>query len=452
MSLGRILVVEDDSALREAIVDTLQLGDFEVLSVDNGLSALAVLGEEEISLVFSDIRMDGMDGYALLQRLRALKPHLPVVLMTAYGTIEQAVSAMKDGAVDYIVKPFEASLLLEKAQRYLNVDASSEDDFVAVDAQTQKIKRLAQKVAASDASVMITGESGTGKEVLARYLHQQSGRAQGPFIAINCAAIPETMLEATLFGYEKGAFTGAVKSMPGKFEQAQKGTLFLDEIGEMNIELQSKLLRVLQEREVERLGSDKPIALDVRVLSATNINFEQAIKSHKFREDLYYRLNVFPLHLAPLRERPLDIIPIAERLIARHYAGAQLLPSLTNEAKARLMEYAWQGNIRELDNVVQRAMVLQAGEWITAEDILLDARSLWQDIKESETSTDEFVEGGLSEPVVMQDLKEQEIKLILSTLRLQAGNRARTAEVLQMSPRTLRYKLAKLRDAGYDVD
>ncbi|MBP7900512.1 MAG: sigma-54-dependent Fis family transcriptional regulator [Gammaproteobacteria bacterium] len=452
MSLGRILVVEDDSDLREAIVDTLQLGDFEVLSVDNGLSALAVLGEEDISLVFSDIRMDGMDGYALLQRLRALKPHLPVVLMTAYGTIEQAVSAMKDGAVDYIVKPFEASLLLEKAQRYLNVDASSEDDFVAVDAQTQKIKRLAQKVAASDASVMITGESGTGKEVLARYLHQQSGRAQCPFIAINCAAIPETMLEATLFGYEKGAFTGAIKSMPGKFEQAQKGTLFLDEIGEMNIELQSKLLRVLQEKEVERLGSDKPIQLDVRVLSATNINFEQAIKAHKFREDLYYRLNVFPLHLAPLRERPMDIIPIAERLIARHYAGAQLVPSLTNEAKERLMGYAWQGNIRELDNVVQRAMVLQAGEWITAEDILLDARSLWQDVKESETLTDEIVESGLNEPVVMQDLKEQEVKLILSTLKLQAGNRARTAEVLQMSPRTLRYKLAKLRDAGYDVD
>ncbi len=452
MSLGRILVVEDDSALREAIVDTLQLGDFEVLSVDNGLSALAVLGEEEISLVFSDIRMDGMDGYALLQRLRALKPHLPVVLMTAYGTIEQAVSAMKDGAVDYIVKPFEASLLLEKAQRYLNVDASSEDDFVAEDPQTQKIKRLAQKVAASDASVMITGESGTGKEVLARYLHQQSGRAQGPFIAINCAAIPETMLEATLFGYEKGAFTGAVKSMPGKFEQAQKGTLFLDEIGEMNIELQSKLLRVLQEREVERLGSDKPIALDVRVLSATNIDFEQAIKAHKFREDLFYRLNVFPLHLAPLRERPLDVIPIAERLIKRHYAGSHSLPSLTDEAKERLMTYAWQGNIRELDNVVQRAMVLQAGEWITVDDILLDARTLWQEVKENDVSTDAQEETGSTEPLVMQDLKEQEIKLILTTLKLQAGNRARTAEVLQMSPRTLRYKLAKLRDAGYDVD
>jgi two-component system, response regulator FlrC len=452
MSLGRILVVEDDSALREAIVDTLQLGDFEILSVDNGLSALAILGEEEISLVFSDIRMDGMDGYALLQRLRALKPHLPVVLMTAYGTIEQAVSAMKDGAIDYIVKPFEASLLLEKAQRYLNVDASSNDDFVAVDAQTQKIKRLAQKVAVSDASVMITGESGTGKEVLARYLHQQSGRSQGPFIAINCAAIPETMLEATLFGYEKGAFTGAVKSMPGKFEQAQKGTLFLDEIGEMNIELQSKLLRVLQEREVERLGSDKPIALNVRVLSATNIDFDHAIKTHKFRADLFYRLNVFPLHLAPLRERPSDIIPIAERLIARHYASSRGVPSLTEGAKERLTTYAWQGNIRELDNVVQRAMVLQAGDWIAADDIMLDARSLWQDARENDVTTNAEGEMGSSEPVVMQDLKEQEIKLILTTLKLQAGNRARTAEVLQMSPRTLRYKLARLRDAGYDVE
>lgn len=452
MSLGRILVVEDDHALRDAIVDTLQLGDFDVLSVDNALSALAILGEEEISLVFSDIRMDGMDGYALLQRLRALKPHLPVVLMTAYGTIEQAVSSMKDGAVDYIVKPFEASLLLEKAQRYLNVDASSEDDFVAVDPQTQKIKRLAQKVAASDASVMITGESGTGKEVLARYLHQQSLRSQGPFIAINCAAIPETMLEATLFGYEKGAFTGAVKAMPGKFEQAQRGTLFLDEIGEMNVELQSKLLRVLQERELERLGSEKTITLDVRVLSASNINFDDSIKQHKFREDLYYRLNVFPLHLAPLRERPLDIIPIAERLILRHHNALYAVPTLTEEAKESLIAYPWQGNIRELDNVIQRALVLQTGDRIELTDLLYDARSLWADdiesVKDIDDKDDSLV---FSEPSVLQDVKEQEVKLILNTLKLQAGNRAKTAEVLQMSPRTLRYKLAKLRESGYDV-
>jgi two-component system response regulator FlrC len=451
VSLGRILIVEDDVSLREAIVDTLQLGDFEVLSVDNGLSALAVLNEDDdISLVFSDVRMDSMDGYALLQRLRALKPHLPVILMTAYGTIEQAVSAMKDGAVDYLVKPFEASLLLEKARRYLNSDASSEDDFVAVDPNTQKIKRLAQKVAQSDASVMITGESGTGKEVLARYLHQHSPRAKGPFIAINCAAIPETMLEATLFGYEKGAFTGAVKAMPGKFEQAQQGTLFLDEIGEMSVDLQSKLLRVLQEREVERLGGDAPIALDVRVLSATNIDFNEAIKSHKFREDLFYRLNVFPIHLSPLRERPLDIIPIAERLITRHADGRNALPILDEAAKKMLTSYHWQGNIRELDNVIQRALVLSSGETITSADILIDARSLWHE--ENAETVDNMMSDSDQNPVVMQDLKQQEIKLILKTLKLQAGNRARTAEVLQMSPRTLRYKLAKLREEGYDVE
>jgi two-component system response regulator FlrC len=459
VSLAKILVVEDDASLREAIVDTLELGKFDVVAADNGLSALAVLGEDEdISLVFSDIRMDGMDGYTLLKRLRALKPHLPVVLMTAYGTIEQAVSAMKDGAVDYIVKPFEANLLLEKAQRYLNADASSDDDFVAIDPMTQKIKRMAQKVSASDASVLITGESGTGKEVLARFIHQQSPRAKGPFIAINCAAIPEAMLEATLFGYEKGAFTGAVKSMPGKFEQAQQGTLFLDEIGEMNADLQSKLLRVLQEREVERLGGDKLIALDVRVLSATNIDFDQAIKTHKFREDLFYRLNVFPVHLPPLRDRIQDVIPIAERLIARHCDGRRAVPVLEESAQKILEAYHWPGNIRELGNVIQRALVLSDQD-ISAEHILIDARSLWQTVDDEVVvkasnkphKQDEVLEDEAGAPMVMQDLKQQEIDLILKTLKLQAGNRAKTAEVLQMSPRTLRYKLARLKEDGYDV-
>lgn len=459
MSLAKILVVEDDASLREAIVDTLELGKFDVVAADNGLSALAVLGEDEdISLVFSDIRMDGMDGYTLLKRLRALKPHLPVVLMTAYGTIEQAVSAMKDGAVDYIVKPFEANLLLEKAQRYLNADASSDDDFVAIDPMTQKIKRMAQKVSASDASVLITGESGTGKEVLARFIHQQSPRAKGPFIAINCAAIPEAMLEATLFGYEKGAFTGAVKSMPGKFEQAQQGTLFLDEIGEMSADLQSKLLRVLQEREVERLGGDKLISLDVRVLSATNIDFDQSIKTHKFREDLYYRLNVFPVHLPPLRDRVLDVIPIAERLIARHCDGRRAVPVLEESAQKLLEAYHWPGNIRELGNVIQRALVLSDQD-ISAEHILIDARSLWQTVDDDSAvkpksmihAVGDRIEDDTAAPMVMQDLKQQEIDLILKTLKLQAGNRAKTAEVLQMSPRTLRYKLARLKEDGYDV-
>lgn len=447
MNIAKILVVEDDSSLREAIVDTLEIGGFEVVSVDNGLSALAVLGEDEgIGLVFSDIRMDGMDGYALLKRVRGLKPYLPVVLMTAYATIEQAVSAMKDGAVDYIVKPFEANLLLEKAQRYLNTDASTEDDFVAVDAVTQKMKRMAQKVAQSDASVLITGESGTGKEVLARYVHQHSSRATGPFVAINCAAIPETMLEAILFGYEKGAFTGATKAMPGKFEQAQKGTIFLDEIGEMSIDLQSKLLRVLQEREVERLGGEKLIPLDVRVLSATNIDFKEAFKTHKFREDLYYRLNVFPIHLPPLRERKDDVVPIAQKLLLRHCDTRRPCPMLTESVGKLLLEYDWPGNIRELDNVMQRALVLSDGD-IQQEHILIDATALW-----GEKSVDRLEDEELPESqMVLQDLKQQEIELIVKTLQGQNGNRGKTAEMLQMSPRTLRYKLAKLREAGYDV-
>lgn len=452
MNVAKILVVEDDGSLREAIVDTLELGGFDVISVDNGLSALAVLGEDDgISLVFSDIRMDGMDGYALLKRVRALKPYLPLVLMTAYGTIEQAVSAMKDGAVDYIVKPFDASLLLEKAQRYLNTDASSDDDFVAVDTITQKIKRMAQKVAQSDASVLITGESGTGKEVLARYIHQNSSRAKGPFVAINCAAIPETMLEATLFGYEKGSFTGAMKAMPGKFEQAQKGTIFLDEIGEMSIDLQSKLLRVLQEREVERLGGEKMIALDVRVLSATNIDFKEAFKTHNFREDLYYRLNVFPIHLPPLRERTGDIAPIAQKLLARHCDTRRPYPALSESAERLLIAYRWPGNIRELDNVMQRALVLSDAD-IDDEHILIDATNLWGDRSDvdavdGDDDGDELSSGQM----VIQDLKQQEIDLIIKTLKLQNGNKGKTAEVLQMSPRTLRYKLARLREAGYEV-
>jgi len=272
MSFAKILVVEDDAELQEALVDTLMLNGFEVLGVSCAEAALVAL-DDDIGMVFSDIRMDGMDGYTLMQRIRAIKPYLPIVLMTAYGTIEQAVSAMKAGAVDYIVKPFEAKVLVEKANVYFNRDASSEDDFVVADSVTQQLKTMAKKVAQSDASILISGDSGTGKEVLARYIHNQSPRAKQPFVAINCAAIPENMLEAMLFGYEKGSFTGAAKAMPGKFEQAQNGTLFLDEIGEMKADLQAKLLRVLQEKEVERIGGLKLIQLDVRILSASNIEF-----------------------------------------------------------------------------------------------------------------------------------------------------------------------------------
>jgi len=229
MSIAKILVVEDDSELQEALVDTLELNGFEVVAVSSAEDALVAL-DDEIAMIFTDIRMDGMNGYDLMTRIRAIKPYLPIVLMTAYGTVEQAVEAMKAGAVDYILKPFEADVLVEKAKSYFYRDASSDEDFVVADPTTIQLKALAQKVAESDTSVMITGESGTGKEVLARFIHNHSTRNKEPFIAINCAAIPENMLEATLFGYEKGAFTGALKAMPGKFELAQNGTIFLDEL------------------------------------------------------------------------------------------------------------------------------------------------------------------------------------------------------------------------------
>lgn len=457
MSIAKILVVEDDAVLQEALVDTLSIHGFEVISVSNAEDALKAL-KDDIGMVFSDIRMDGMDGYTLMTRIRAAKPYLPIVLMTAYGTIEQAVDAMKAGAVDYIVKPFEANVLVEKAKAYFNRDASQEDDFIAADPATQQLKTMAKKVAESDASVMIGGESGTGKEVLARYIHLQSARSKQPFVAINCAAIPDTMLEATLFGYEKGAFTGAMKSMPGKFEQAQGGTIFLDEIGEMQIDLQAKILRVLQEKEVERLGSTKAVNLDVRVLSASNIDMKQAINENKFREDLFYRLNVFPMRLSPLRERPRDIAAIAERLIERHCGSNRVQPMISAQAMKRLIEYCWPGNIRELDNVIQRALLLMSGDTIQEQNILLDdgfAEPLTQ--KQSNVMSAQGDEAGeakefsISDEGLPLDLKARETHLILETLRQNDGHRQKTAEALNISPRTLRYKIAKLKEQGVEV-
>ena len=468
MSIAKILVVEDDSELQEALVDTLSLNGFEVISVSSAEEALTALNDE-IGMVFSDIRMDGMDGYTLMTRIRAIKPYLPIVLMTAYGTIEQAVDAMKAGAVDYIVKPFQAGVLVEKAKVYFNRDASSEDDFVVADPATQQLKTMSKKVAESDASVLISGESGTGKEVLARYIHMQSPRAKQPFVAINCAAIPESMLEAMLFGYEKGSFTGAAKAMPGKFEQAQNGTIFLDEIGEMKPDLQAKILRVLQEREVERIGSAKAVKLDVRVLSASNIDMKKAIATGDFREDLFYRLNVFPMHLPPLRERPRDIAAIAERLIQRHCGASRVQPMISAPAMKRLIQYTWPGNIRELDNVIQRALVMMSGDTIQDQNIMLDdgfdtlhslmnptqtedvkaelADDVCEGVEESENT-----ESTNFKPLELpMDLKARETEMILETLRQNSGHRQKTAEALNISPRTLRYKIAKLKEQGVDV-
>ena len=302
MSDKSILIVEDDHELREALADTLELDGFKVETATDVNVALALVENQDIGLVISDVQMEPLDGIDLLSRLKALHPELPVVLMTGYGTIQKAVEAMHLGASHYLVKPFAPSTLVETVKGLLPTQMPSQG-LVAEDARTVKILDLARRVAQSEATVMLSGESGTGKEVFARFIHRHSARADGPFVAINCAAIPENMLEAVLFGHEKGAFTGAIASRAGKFEQAQGGTLLLDEISEMDLALQAKLLRVLQEREIERIGGQRVISLDVRVLATTNRDLKSHVCDGNFREDLFYRLNVFPLALPPLRER-----------------------------------------------------------------------------------------------------------------------------------------------------
>ncbi len=443
MKQAMVLIVEDDVALREALCDTLSLSGYQVLGAADGVSALQTLEREDIRMVISDVQMKPMDGHLLLKRIKALHPDMPVVLTTAYGTISKAVEAMRDGAADYLVKPFEAQVLVNMVSRFVRIDSEASELIVA-DPRSKSLADLARRVAATDVTVMITGESGTGKEVVARHIHENSPRAKGPFIAINCAAIPENMLEAVLFGYEKGAFTGAYKATPGKFEQAQDGTLLLDEISEMDLGLQAKLLRVLQEREVERLGGDKVIALNVRVLATSNRNLREAVSSGQFREDLFYRLNVFPLHLAPLRERIHDIVPLATKLVERHCQTGVLL---TPEAQAHLLTHDWPGNVRELDNVLQRALILKSGDMIdvaslhfeTLSKMYAPATQAPQPVASDDSAT------------LGADLKDHEQKLILEALQAGKGSRKLAAERLGISPRTLRYKIARLRDAGVRI-
>jgi two-component system response regulator FlrC len=443
MTHGRILVVEDDEGLREALTETLAGAGYETLAAGGAAAALELLGAEPVALVVSDVRMDGMDGHALLREIKSRRGNVPVLMMTAFGTVSSAVEAMRLGAADYLIKPFEAETLIAKVRQF-HVPPAGDGDLIAADARMCEIVQLAARVAASDATVLLSGESGTGKEVLARFIHRRSRRAEGPFVAINCAAIPENMLEATLFGHEKGAFTGAVAATPGKFEQAQNGTLLLDEISEMPLALQAKLLRVLQERELERLGGRRTIALDVRVLATTNRNLREEVAAGRFREDLYYRLNVFPLAIAPLRERPNDILPLARRLLARpaRLAG-RALPAISPAAEARLLAHDWPGNVRELDNLMQRALILQPGSVIEAPDLSFESGH--REAVPAQASAAAETES------LDADLKGHEQRLILEALRAQSGSRKEAAERLGISPRTLRYKLARMREAGIAV-
>ncbi|MEQ1815917.1 MAG: sigma-54 dependent transcriptional regulator [Nitrosomonas sp.] len=434
MNILPILVVEDDKDLLEAICATMKLAGYQTLAASNGNDAMTVLQESQVGMVVSDVQMRPMDGFTLLKKIKAFNPDLPVLLMTAYGDVEKAVAAMQTGACDYLLKPFDPDSLLAHIKRHVLSELEQDDKIVAKDPRTRALLSLAKRVAQSPATVMLTGESGCGKEVIARFIHQHSLRASKPFVAINCAAIPENLLEATLFGYEKGAFTGAAQSQPGKFEQAEGGTLLLDEISEMPLELQAKLLRVLQEREVERVGGHKIIKLDIRVLATSNRDMMAMVKSGQFREDLYYRLNVFPIEIPSLRERPLDIEPLAQRVLETAVAGTgQSLRRMTKAAIEKLTQHAWPGNVRELENVMQRAMIL-APNAIEAEHINLP-----------EKADSDHVINTINADSTSQDIKTLERNHILETLAAVNGSRKLAVKKLGISERTLRYKLQQYR-------
>jgi two-component system response regulator FlrC len=435
--MGPVLLVEADTAVAAAMAATLRDEDFEVRVADSGAAALQAMQDRHPALMVADFDVLGM-------RAPTLPEHgggLPPLIFTAAGAeVAQAVAALRAGAADFLVKPFAPEELLGAVRRVLGNPVSG-DEPVAVDAATRAVFALARRVARSNATVLISGESGAGKEVVARYVHRCSPRAGAAFVAINCAAIPEQLLEATLFGHEKGAFTGAMRAEAGKFEQAQGGTLLLDEISEMPLPLQAKLLRVLQEREVERVGGRKPVALDVRVIATTNRHLEDEVEQGRFREDLYYRLNVFPLHVPPLRQRRADIVPLAEALLGRiaREEGGRLV-ELHPRAKASLETQDWPGNVRELANAVQRALIVAPGTVI--DDAHLTALSPAEPVRGVPAMH------GREVPAAVSSIKAIEQDLILRTLAAVNGSRKLAVQRLGISERTLRYKLQRYRLAG----
>ena len=427
-----LLIVDDDMAVRDSLAEWLRASGYAVVEASDGEQALHRLEQGGIDLVISDGQMAPMDGYQLLNRVRTEYPELPLIMMSGYGSIDKAVSAMKNSAAHYLAKPINTDELTMVLQDCLPPLGGS-NLLVAEDEATRNVKILAGRVSQTDATVLISGPSGAGKEVFAQFIHSHSPRAEGPFIALNCAAIPENMLEAMLFGYEKGAYTGAVNSHIGKFEQAQGGTLLLDEISEMELSLQAKLLRVLQERELERLGGKRTIRLDVRVVATTNRDLRACVTAGTFREDLFYRLNVFPLYIPALAQRPADILPIAEHILNKGKATDSAGHMLSDTARRKLLSHSWPGNVRELDNVIQRALILRNGAMISDQDIQFEGSTPGIDIEPE------------SDQMLGDWMKDQERKQIQSAIR-QGGNKKEAAAILGISPRTLRYKLARLRD------
>ncbi len=422
-----ILIVDDEINMAKAMGEALKRIDFDVDIVYSGEEALKKLNSNIYKMVVSDVRMDKIDGKELLKKIKKISPKTVVILVSAYGTIQDAVEIMKEGASDFIVKPFSAEELQKKVKDYFPSDFQviKFNEIVFKSKVMEKNIKIAEKAAKTSAPVLIQGESGTGKELMAKFIHNKSNRNKHPYIAINCAAIPEHLLESELFGYEKGAFTGANTAKPGKFELANNGTLVLDEITELHPTLQSKLLRVLQEREVDRLGGLKSISVNVRLISITNKDIEELVKDGNFREDLYFRINVIPIKIPPLRERKSDLEYLTNYFlnVFKEENGKKEL-TVSDKTMELIMNYSWPGNVRELQNVIQRAVIFSEGNKILPSDLFLTESKL--DVKL---------------PDELMSLQEMEKRMIIYALRKTNGNRKNAASILGISERTLRNKV-----------
>ena len=445
--MARILVADDEAGLREFITDSLELDDHTVVAAKDGKEAAKILEERGFDLVLTDLKMPGMDGMTLLRKIRAEQPEVEVIVMTAHGTVDNAVEAMKLGAFEYLQKPIsgpdELRLLVARAveRRGLkdrtegterHIEAGGGPPLTYGDPAMDPVVEAIEKVARTAATVLLLGESGTGKEVAARAIHMKSPRATKPFMAINCAALTDTLLESELFGHEKGSFTGATERKRGRLELADGGTFFLDEVGELKLELQAKLLRVLQERRFERVGGSRTLEVDVRWVAATNRDLRAMIDEGRFREDLYHRLAVFPIKLPPLRDRPADVLPLARHLLERIARDLKRsLPRLTPAAEKRLSAASWRGNVRELANTLERAAILADGEQI-------DASHIW--LEDASVKPAAAVGAGGNE---VRPLAELEKEAILHALEVVGGNRRKAAEMLGIGERTLYDRLKK---------
>ena len=451
-----VLIVEDEAKLRRLLELQLSEEGFEVLSAENAETGLQILGKEQIDIVLSDFKLPGMTGLEFLQSARRTNVTLPIILMTAFGTVESAVDAMKAGANDYVVKPFSLAEIVMVIRKELEAHDLREENrslrealgakyayknIIAASEKMQAVLALIERAAPTNSTVLLGGESGVGKDLFARAIHEHSQRASGPFVKINSTAIPENLLESELFGYEKGAFSGATAPKPGKFEAADKGTLFLDEIGDVPPATQVKLLRVLQEREFERLGSTKTIKVDVRLIAATNRDLRAALEEGTFREDLYYRLNVIAIDIPPLRDHKDDIPALAEFFLERYAReSGKPIRSIAPEAMRMLLDYHWPGNIRELQNIVERGVALAAGNILTVADMYLDYAAR----KQGQNQT------ALLPPNMTLDQWEEEA--IREALRQSNGNKSQAARTLGLSRNAIRYRLSKMGMDDSDKD